>query len=185
MIVEKGWNSRGSKKNDVEVNQNLSTGSDNSNMITEDLTNFHDEVKDRYAILLQKLKALKFAANQYAASTRFKRSDLQENGNPEILRHFRPVTPANVRVLLRITTKEVVQLRARFENWKEGEDVDVKFARQADVNIRDLETQLSKLTAIILQVGQFVGLLKGWENEGRERGGRRDKWGGRRYEKEG
>ena len=72
-----------------------------SRIKTDVLDNFHVDVKEQYALILQKLKSLKFAVDQYAATSRVRYKELKEAGDSEELASFRPTTPPNVRILMR------------------------------------------------------------------------------------
>ena len=107
-----------------------------------DLLRFPDEANDKYNIILQKLKGLKTAIDEYLANTKCRVSDLKDGGAEEELRHFRPVTPANVRVLLRLVGKDIALLRDQYKTWRMGDSPDHIWAKQIDGKIEDLEKQL-------------------------------------------
>ena len=82
-------------------------------MDDESLEHFADEVKEKCNLLQTKLKSLHIATCEYVGNTKSQVNDLWAEGGRNEARKFRPVTPANVKVLLRLIAKDVGRLRQR------------------------------------------------------------------------
>ncbi len=115
-------------------------------MESEDFSKFPQEVSQKHGVLYDKLKSLKIAVDEYIRSTRYKREDFRELGDLQQARTFRPVTPANVKVLYRLVAKDVKGLRIQFEKWQTLDLPEIIWGKQLDSKIAELEKMLHKLS---------------------------------------
>merc|ERR1712154_423709 len=116
----------------------------------DEYINFPDEIRAQYDILLQKLKGLKFATDEYIANAKSRFADMRESGDLDVIRQFRPVTPANCRVMMRNIAREIAGMRERYEKWRQLNTTQHMWARQVDGKIKDLELQLKRQTDQLL-----------------------------------